>query len=242
VRQDMLKTAIEDTRQRGGTLLIPSFSIERTQVLLFELNEMMEKKEIEPISVYLDAPLAIRVTGVFEKYKDELNQAAREEFAHGRDPFAFPSLLKTPSVSDSRKIHDMPDPKVIIAGAGMSSGGRIRAHEKRYLSDKKASVLLVGYQAPGSLGRRIEDGQKEITIEGEKVRVQATIKSLSGYSGHADRDQLLSFVEGAGDTLQKVFVVMGEPKASSFLAQRIKEYLGVEALTPAKDDSVAIDW
>jgi metallo-beta-lactamase family protein len=241
-RRDMLRSAVEDVRQKGGTLLIPSFSIERTQVLLFELNEMIEKKEIGPIEVYLDAPLAIRVTSVFEQYKEDLNPAARDEFTHGRDPFAFPSLLKTPSVADSRKIHDMPDPKVVIAGAGMSAGGRIRAHEKRYLPDPKAIVLLVGYQAPGSLGRRIQDGQKTVSIDGESVHVRATIRSLSGYSGHADRDQLLSFVEGAGDTLQKVFVVMGEPKASSFLAQRIKEYLGVEALTPAKDDSVAIDW
>ena len=124
----------------------------------------------------------------------------------------------------------------------MSSGGRVRAHEKRYLPDEKATVLLVGYQAPGSLGRRIQDGQKKVAIDGETIAVRASVMSLTGYSGHADRDQLLSFAEGAGNALQKVFVVMGEPKASLFLAQRIKEYLGIDAITPAQNDSADIDW
>jgi metallo-beta-lactamase family protein len=241
-RRDMLKAAVEDARRAQGTLLIPSFSIERTQILLFELNEMMEKKDIAPIPVYLDAPLAIRVTSVFEKYKNELNPDAQQEFSSGHDPFAFPGLVQTSSVSDSSKIHTMPDPKIIIAGAGMSSGGRVRAHEKRYLPEKNATVLQVGYQAPGSLGRRIQDGEREVTIDGERIHMRAQVRSLTGYSGHADRDQLLSFVENAGASLQKAFVVMGEPKASSFLAQRIKEYLGIDAITPAQEDSANIDW
>ena len=241
-RRDMLKAAVEDARRAQGTLLIPSFSIERTQVLLFELNEMIERKEIAPIPVYLDAPLAIRVTSVFEKYKNELNPDAQQEFSSGHDPFAFPGLVQTSSVSDSSKIHTMPDPKIIIAGAGMSSGGRVRAHEKRYLPEKNATVLQVGYQAPGSLGRRIQDGEREVTIDGERVHMRAQVLSLTGYSGHADRDQLLTFVENAGASLQKAFVVMGEPKASSFLAQRIKEYLGIDAITPAQEDSANIDW
>lgn len=241
-RRGLLKSAVEETRRKHGTLLIPSFSIERTQVLLFELNEMMEHNEIASIPVYLDAPLAIKVTAVFETYKNELNPAAQAEFAHGRDPFAFPSLSLTPSMSRSQEIHTMPDPKIIIAGAGMSSGGRVHAHEKRYLPEKNATVMQVGYQAPGSLGRRIQDGQREVQIDGERISVHAQLLSLTGYSGHADRDQLLSFAEGAGQSLQKAFVVMGEPKASSFLAQRIREYLSVGAVVPVKNDSVEIDW
>ncbi len=241
-RRDILKEAVENARRKGGTLLVPSFSVERTQVILFELNEMFERKEIEPIPVYLDAPLAIRVTSVFEHYRNDFNQAAQKEFTGGRDPFAFPSLLKTPTVRDSREIHTMPDPKIVIAGAGMSSGGRVRAHEKQFLPDKNATVLLTGYQAPGSLGRRIQDGQTNLTIEGQQIRLQATVMSLTGYSGHADRDQLLNFAEGAGNSLQKAFVVMGEPRASSFLAQRIKEYLDVDAVTPSQNDVASIDW
>jgi metallo-beta-lactamase family protein len=241
-RREILKSAVEEARRKNGTLLIPSFSIERTQILLFELHEMMEKKEIPPIPVYLDAPLAIRVTSVFEKYRNELKESARDEFGRGSDPFSFPSLSQNPDVSQSREIHKEPDPKVIIAGSGMSSGGRVRAHEKRYLSEKSATVLLVGYQAPGSLGRRIQDGQRQVAIDGERVAVRAHVLSLTGYSGHADRDQLLAFAESAGESLEEAFVVMGEPKASAFLAQRIKDFLGVEALVPSLGDSISIEW
>ncbi len=241
-RRDLLKAAVEEALRKRGTLLIPSFSIERTQILLFELNEMIQKKEIPELPVFLDAPLAIKVTSVFEHYKNDLNEAAQKEFASGKDPFAFRSLIKRPTVRVSVGIHGEQDPKIIIAGSGMSSGGRVRAHEKRYLPEKEATILQVGYQAPGSLGRRIQDGQKQIRIEGENIHVEASVLSLTGYSGHADRDQLLNFAEGAGESLQKAFVVMGEPKASSFLAQRIKEYLGVEAITPAQGDSATIDF
>jgi metallo-beta-lactamase family protein len=241
-RQGILRSAVEEARRKNGTLLIPSFSIERTQILLYELNEMIEKKEIPAIPVYLDAPLAIRVTEVFEKYKDGLKQSAREEFANGRDPFDFPGLVETANAKESGEIHSKPDPKIIIAGAGMSSGGRIRSHEKRYLPEKSATVLLVGYQAPGSLGRRIQDGQGSVEIDRQRVDIRAHVEMLSGYSGHADRDQLLDFVEHAGVPLEKVFVVMGEPKASLFLSQRIKDFLGVDAIAPAASDSIAIDW
>ena len=241
-RQEVLRSAVEEALRKRGTLLIPSFSIERTQVLLFELHKMIEAKEIPPIPVYLDAPLAIRVTGVFEKYKNELKKEAQEAFAQDQDPFAFGTLVQTPLAADSTHIHTKPDPKIIIAGAGMSSGGRVRSHEKRYLSDKKATVLQVGYQAAGSLGRRIADGQRSVTIDGENIQMNAHVMSLTGYSGHADRDQLLAFAESAGDSLEQAFVVMGEPKASGFLAQRIKDFLGVEALVPAIGNSISIEW
>ena len=132
--------------------------------------------------------------------------------------------------------------KVIIAGAGMSSGGRIRSHEKNYLPSKNAAVLFTGYQSPGSLGRRIQDGEKNVRIDGEIVPVRASISSLSGYSGHKDRDGLIEFVSMAGQSLEKVFVVMGEPKASGFLAQRIKDFLGILALVPRQGEVATINF
>jgi metallo-beta-lactamase family protein len=240
-RSNVLQNAIEATRERGGTLLIPSFSIERTQILLFEIDKMIEKG-MKPIDVYLDAPLAIKVTEVYRKYPNILNSDARAHFEGSKDPFTFKNLHVIKDVSESRKIHDAPDPKVIIAGAGMSVGGRIRAHETKYLPDPNASVLFVGYQAPGSLGRRIQEGQKDIRIDGEQVRVRATIGSLTGFSGHKDRDGLLEFVEQAGQSLEKVFVVMGEPKAELFLTQRIRDYLGVAAEAPEGGKYEEIDW
>ena len=240
-RVSVLQGAIEDTRERGGALLIPSFSIERTQILLFEIEKMIEKG-MKPIDVYLDAPLAIRVTEVYRTYSHLLNADAQAHFGPGKDPFVFKNLHVIKDVAQSRAIHETPDPKIIIAGAGMSVGGRIRAHEARYLPDPKASVLFVGYQAPGSLGRRIAEGQKNITIDGASVQVRATIGSLGGYSGHRDRDGLLSFVEEAGESIKEVFVVMGEPKAEIFLAQRIHDFLGVTAHVPNAGERIEINW
>ncbi len=241
-RREQLRLCVEKVRAHKGVLLIPSFSLERTQLLLFELNVMMEEGTLAPIPIYLDSPLAIEVTEVFRKYRHLLNPKAQKHFSEGKDPFSFKSLKLTREVSDSRAIHAAPNPKIIIAGAGMSHGGRIRAHEKYYLGDKKATILFVGYQVPGSLGRRIQDGEKRVEIDGEHIRIYAERETLSGYSGHADREQLLTFVENAGESLERVFVTMGEPRSSMFLAQRLKDFLGVDAVVPEAGQTFEIDW
>lgn len=241
-RREQLRACVEKVRARKGVLLIPSFSLERTQVLLYELNTMLKEGILAPIPVYLDAPLGIEVTEVFRKHRHLLNTKAREYFSEGKDPFSFESLKLTRDVGDSRAIHAAPNPKVIIAGAGMSHGGRIRAHEKYYLGDKHATILFVGYQVAGSLGRRIQDGEKRVEIDGEHIRIYAQREALSGYSGHADREQLLTFVENAGEALELVFVTMGEPRSSIFLAQRLKDFLGVEVVVPESGQSFEIDW
>jgi metallo-beta-lactamase family protein len=240
-RKELLKRAVENVRASGGTLLIPSFSIERTQVILSELNDMVERREMTPIPVYLDSPLAIRITDVFRKHRALFNDRTNERFKMNDDPFAFPELTVTLNARESRRIHSAPDPKVIIAGAGMSEGGRIRAHEKEFLPRKDASILFVGYQTPGSLGRRILDGEKKVRIDDDYVRVRASVASLTGYSGHADRDQLLTFVEAGGEQLKKVFVTMGEPRSSMFFAQRVRDFLGVDAVVPGKGESHEVD-
>jgi metallo-beta-lactamase family protein len=241
-RKERLREAIESVRERNGTLLIPSFSLERTQVLLYELNNMVEDGSMRSIPIFLDAPLATKVTGVFRAYSKLLNDAAREHFARGDDPFSFPGLSVTQDFGESHSIHDVPNPKVIIAGAGMSAGGRIRSHEKEYLGDAHNALLFVGYQAPGTLGRRVQDGETHISIEGTPIRVRAHISSLTGYSGHADRDQLVAFIESTGDSLKRAFITMGEPKASAYLAQRAHDFLGVDAVVPQRNESYEIDF
>ena len=240
-RQDLLRSAIEETRKKGGTLLIPSFSVERTQILLYEMHRLIKEGKMQPIPVYLDAPLAERITPIFRKYRALLNPDAQKGFEHS-DIFTFPGLVEVVTTGFSHAIHAKPDPKVIIAGAGMSSGGRIRAHEKRYLPEAKASILFTGYQSPGGLGRRIQEGAKTVRIDNDSVEVRASVASLSGYSGHKDRDGLLDFVASAGDSLQRVFVTMGEPKAASFLAQRIRDFIGVDAHAPESGEVLQIDW
>src|SRR3989338_4061244 len=237
-----LQQAIQETRERKGVLLIPSFSLERTQILLFEIYKMAETGALPKIPVYLDSPLAIRITEVFRRYKNLMNTKAQEHFAKGNDPFGFPGLTLTTEMDESNRIHKSPNPKIIIAGAGMSHGGRIRRHEKRYLGDNHTTLLFVGYQAPGSLGRRIQDGEKRVEIDGEHITVRARIETVTGYSGHKDRDGLLEFAGTAGNTLEKVFVTMGEPKASLFLAQRVKDYLDLETVVPEAGQSFQLNW
>ena len=240
-RREILRQAIDDTRVRKGTLLIPSFSLERTQIILFEIRELIARGVLEPVPVYLDAPLAECVSAVYRRHTEILNPAAREIFAQ-KDAFSFPGLVEVVSSGESQLIHKKAGPKVIIAGAGMSHGGRIRAHERVYISDHNATILLAGYQAPGTLGRRLQDGARTVEIDGETLAVRARVSALTGYSGHKDRDALLSFVESAGESLEKVFLVMGERAASGFLAQRIRDFLRIETLVPQQGTSAPIDW
>lgn len=241
-RRARLRGLIEDTRARNGILIIPSFSIERTQVILHELNDMLDSGEIEPIPVYLDSPLAIRVTEVFRRYAHLFNAEVRHHFESNDDPFAFSKLQLTRSSEASKRIEDAPNPKIIIAGSGMSQGGRIRSHEAAYLSDPHATIAFSGYQVPGSLGRRILDGATKVRIDGEDVVVRAKVTQLSGYSGHRDREGLLSFAEEAAESAEQVFVALGEMKSSLFLAQRIHDFLGLHVQAAEASVAYEIAW
>ncbi len=241
-RKEKLEDVIEETMHRNGTLLIPTFSIERTQEILFEIEQMVEQSRIPLVPVFVDSPLAIKVTAVYKKYKDYLNTAAMKEAHDGDGIFRFPNLHFTLSTEESKAIHDANPRKIIMAGSGMSTGGRILHHEKDYLSNPKNTLLLIGYQGVGTLGRVIQDGAKTIKIFGEEITVRANLAKVSGYSGHKDSDHLLDFVHQTADTVKQVFVVMGEPKSSLFLVQRIRDYLGLNARAPQAGETVELRW
>ena len=238
MRQAVLRDMIEGARKRGGTLMIPAFSLERTQVILYEINTLIQNG-MEPIDIYLDSPLATRINAVYRRHTTDFNDTARARAAKS-DIFTFPKLHVSAHPADSDAIKDAPNPKVIIAGSGMSHGGRILGHEQHFLSDPNAALLFVGYQAAGTAGRRIQEGEKKVRIDGEWVTVRAHIDTLHGYSGHKDRDGLLEVVEGTAATLEKVFVAMGEPRSAQFLAQRIHDFLGLDAIAPKEGDSFPI--
>jgi len=166
----------------------------------------------------------------------------RDAMVHDKYIFDFPGLHTTLKTEESKTIFKYPDPKVIIAGSGMSSGGRIVHHEKEHLPNSNNTILLTGYQSAGTLGRLIQEGVKTIRIAGEEVKVKAKVVTIMGYSGHKDSDALINFVEEMQETLKKVFVVMGEPKSSLFLAQKLKDNLGLDAETPNMGDSVTLEW
>jgi metallo-beta-lactamase family protein len=229
--RDTLKRGIE----RGGTILIPAFSLERTQLMLYELSNFFDAGELPQIPVFLDSPLAIKVTAVYEKWGNTyFNNAAEAEMKREKSLFEFPFLKQTASRDQSQEIALVEGPKIIIAGAGMSHGGRIGGWETKYLPDPKTTLLIVGYQAPGSPGRRLQEGQSEVKINGTMVKVRAHVETIQGWSGHADRDQLMAFAEAAlaGKRVKTIFVAIGEPAAERFLAQRIHDYLGAKAIVP----------
>lgn len=241
-RTELLRHYIEYTRKNSGTLIIPAFSLERTQGMLLEINNLVEHDSMEPIPVFLDSPLAIKVTDVYRGHTSYLKDEVQAQINKGDDIFSFSGLSFTPSIQDSMAIKKVQGPKVIIAGSGMSHGGRIIEHEKLYLEDRDTTLLLVGYQSVGSLGRLLHDGAKKVTIDGERVRVRATIARIRGYSGHADRDQLVNFVAEGGERAKQIFVTMGEERASLFLVQRLRDYLGLNAIAPSLNEEMSIDF
>lgn len=238
-RRKFLEAIIENNYKRKGTLIVPTFSLERSQELLFELNNLVENKRIPVMPIFFDSPLAIRLTEVFKQFKNYFNENAQKLISKGDYLFDFPGLHSTLRSEESKMIRAVVNPKIIIAGSGMSSGGRIIHHERHYLPDPNNTILLTGYQSVGSMGRLIQEGVKTVHITGEDVIVRAKVVTINGYSGHKDSDHLLDFVEDTSETLKKVFVVMGEPKSSMFLVQKIRDNLGIEAYAPEKGDSVS---
>ncbi len=233
-RDAKFRRIVTESIHRGGALVIPAFSLERTQVILYELNNLVEEKKIPSVPVYLDSPLALKVTDIYKHFSKDFKSSVRAEIKGGDDLFNFPRLTITHGSRDSHEIEDRPNPKIIIAGSGMSSGGRVVWHEENFLPDPKSTVLLMGYQAVGTLGRRIQDVPSQVEINGKMILVRARIEMISGYSSHKDSDSLVKMIEDAQKTVKKVFVVMGEPKASTYLAQRLQSEVGVDALYPER--------
>ncbi len=225
-----LRNTLKKAFSTGGTVLMPSFSMERTQLMLYEISNFMDAKELPKISVFLDSPLAIHITEIYRNRGPEyFKPATQDEIKREGDIFDFPFLKKTLSREESNRIQKVHGAKLIIAGAGMSHGGRIGRHEARYLPDPKTTLIIVGYQAPGSPGRLMQEGAKHVRLGGRDVRIRARVEILEGWSAHADRDELIQFAEHALPRAKTIFTALGEPSTERFLAQRIHDFLGGHA-------------
>lgn len=240
-RDKHFEQIVREAIEKKGTLVAPTFSLDRTQIILYELNNLIESGKIPSVPVFLDSPLGIKLTAVYKNSSQYFNQAVQNEIREGDDIFNFPKLHTSYTPTDSQMIEKTNGPKIIIAGSGMSSGGRVMRHEMTYLPDPNSTILLTGYQALGTLGRTLQDNPREVEINGTKIPVRARIEMISGYSAHKDSAGLIDFVEKTADTLEQVFVVMGEPKASLFLTQRLRDYLDVPALYPERGKEYIID-
>jgi len=243
LRETKLREIIIETIRANGVLMIPAFALERTQQLLFKLNEFIEGGQIPRVPVYVDSPLAIKLTAIYQKYSRDpmyFNNDAIELIRGGDAIFDFPGLHLTLTTEQSKQINDARSPKIIIAGAGMSNGGRILHHERRYLSDPASTILFIGYQAQGSLGRIILDGAEDARIMGEDVSIRCKIREIAGYSAHADQNQLTRWVSAMKTSVKKIFVTQGEEEEAKALATRLGKELSVQAEIPEPGEVVEL--
>ncbi len=223
------------TTRRGGNVIIPSFAVGRTQELIYLFNRFYEehdeyKKELDDIMVYIDSPLATSATEVFRRNAQVFDEETRAYIMRGNNPLDFKNLKFTRTSQDSKALNLDPKPKVIISASGMCEAGRIKHHLKHNLWNSKSSIVFVGYQAVGTLGRSIADGDKVVSIFGERINVEAEVHNLSGFSGHADREGLMEWVDGLRKPPHEIFLVHGEEDAKKGLAESIRNTFGYNCI------------
>ena len=226
-----LLSIIKKAQEEGGNILIPSFAIERTQELLYELNLFVENNLLENLEVYLDSPMASKATEVFKMYPNFYDEDARRLLEKGDNPFEFPGFKITESVDDSKRLIDKHG-VVIIAGSGMCTGGRIVHHLKNNLANPKTNVVIVGYQVEGTLGRRLVESEPTVKIFGEEIEVNAQIHTLGGFSAHADQRDLRYWLRGFGHNPKKIFMVHGDKEISIGFATNIRQELRLDVEVP----------
>jgi len=223
-----LKEAINETFERGGNVIIPSFALERTQEILYILHKLYYSNEIPECQIFLDSPLAIDITQVFLRHPELYDKETLNEFKK-KNPFYIPNLQFTRSVDESKEINEVKSGAIIIAGSGMCNGGRVKHHLKHNLWRKECSIVFVGYQVKGTLGRRIIDGAKKVRIYGENIVVKAKIYTINGFSAHAGRDFLIEW--SSRSEANKVFIVHGEYDKNLMLSNILRQR-GFECVIP----------
>ncbi|NOZ63468.1 MAG: MBL fold metallo-hydrolase [Caldiserica bacterium] len=232
VSREKLQEIIIETRQKGGNIVVPAFAIERTQELLYYLSELLREDKIPHLLVFLDSPMAIDVTEVFRKHAEYLNQDTKAFLNRKDSPFNFSLLKLTRSTEESKAINHIKGTSIIIAGSGMCTGGRIKHHLRNNITRPESTILFVGYQAKGTLGREILEKKEKVRIHGEIYPVQARIEKINGFSAHADRDELLKWAASFNNIRGKIFVVHGEEEASQDFARLMKEKLKSDSIVP----------
>lgn len=240
VRTELVRI-VNATVEAGGNLVIPSFAVERAHELLYILSELLVEDKIPHLLIFLDSPMAVEATKVFQRHPELFDDQMLERMRMGRSPFEFPGLKLVQSVEESKAINRIRGSAIIIAGSGMCTGGRIKHHLVRNLPREESTVLFVGYQAAGTLGRQIADGSQVVRIFGEKVPVRARVERLEGLSAHADQLELLQWLGSADEVPARLFVTHGEPAAAETFAALAKVKLGCEAYVPALDEVVELD-
>lgn len=228
-----LKGFIDDIHQLKSKLIIPAFSVGRTQQVLYYLNRLTEEGRMPPTKVYVDSPLSLKATQVYAKHRECYDDDASDILRQGIDPMKFPGLQFVESVDQSKALNEQPGPMVVIAASGMCEGGRVLHHLKHTVGDPRNIILIVGYQAENTLGRRIVDRQSPLRILGDEFELRARVHTINALSAHADRTALMRWFDGVKGNLSRVFAIHGEPEKVAAMAELVKQH-GVEnAVAPA---------
>jgi len=240
--EEELCAVVNDTVKRGGNLIIPTFAIERAQEVLYYFNSLVRSKRIPGMMVFVDSPMAVTVTQIFEKYMAVLDADMKRLVKDNQSPFHFSGLKMIQTVDESKAINSIKGTVAVMAGAGMCTGGRIKHHLANNLSRPESTVLFVGYQSQGTLGRLIQDGVTPIRLFGQSLQVRAKVEKIPGFSAHADRNELLKWLSRIGSPAPRnVFVTHGEPETSRHFAQTLRSEKGYSASTPKYGDEVNLD-
>lgn len=241
-KAEMFLNIVSETLDKGGTVVIPSFAVGRTQEIVYEINKLKEKREDEEfkrkykklmsVPVFVDSPLAISATEIFRKNEDLFDEEVKQAMENGDNPLEFLGLQFTRTADESKALNESNTPAVIISASGMCEVGRIKHHLKHNLWNPKSTILFVGYQAPGTLGSKLVEGEKKVKIFGEEIAVNARIEYIEGYSGHADQEWLLNFIYSFIQKPKHIFLVHGEPEAQEVLKQKIIDTTGIPVMIP----------
>jgi len=234
---DKLANVINRTCARGGKIIVPAFAVGRAQQLILLLHELADQGRIPSIPIFVDSPLAVEITEVFRKHAELYDEETRSYLEHGQDPFDFRRLKLIKDTAQSKAINELRGPFVVISASGMCEAGRILHHLKNNIEDPRNTVLITGFQAANTLGRKLVDKLPEVPIFGEPMRLRAEVETLNELSGHADQQELLAWMKPMAATLKRVFLVHGEPAQCQALARAIAERYGLEAVIPARGQS-----
>lgn len=247
----MFLDVVYETLERNGTVVIPTFAVGRTQEILYELNKIKENtsdeefikkyKKLMKIPVYVDSPLAVSATEIFRKNTDLFDDEVKEAMERGDNPLEFPGLKFTKTVEESKALNASNESSIILSASGMCEVGRIKHHLKHNIWNPNSTILFVGYQAPGTLGRKIVDGEKKIKIFGEEISVNARIEYIEGYSGHADQEWLLNFVYSFYTKPKHIFLVHGEEEGQEVLKEKIVENTSIPVTIPSFGETYTLD-
>ena len=250
-KAEMFLDIVSETIEKGGTVVIPSFAVGRTQEILYELDKIKDKtvdeefkrkyKTLMKVPVYVDSPLAISATEIFRENTDLFEDEVKEKMERGDNPLEFPGLKFTQTADESKALNEKQESSIIISASGMCDVGRIKHHLKHNLWNPKSTILFVGYQAPGTLGYSIVNGAKTVTIFGEEIAVNARIEYIEGYSGHADQEWLMNFVYSFISKPKHIFLVHGEEESQEVLKNKILEETGIGVSIPEYGETYELD-